>query len=532
MPVRTKPNAPARAAPHDALPRLDHFKPKCGPVAKSKNSRWRAIVLVSVYLLVGLHVVHWLLAGRTITPVEPSEAMQTLEGGYVNAGAILFVLLIASTLVFGRWFCGWACHIVALQDLCAWLLGKVGLRPRPVRSRLLILVPFAAAFYMFAWPTVKRWWHGSPAPALDWSSQLATDDLWRTFPGFWMGMATFAVCGFLVVWWLGAKGFCTYGCPYGAIFAVADRFAPGRIRVTDACEHCGHCTSVCTSNVRVHEEVAVHGMVVDPGCMKCMDCVSVCPKEALYFGFGWPSPVKLSQQRRAARADFTWPEEVLMAVVGFASFQWAWRGAWLLIEGVPLLMAIGLGVITAMAVLLGERLLLRREVSFQHWPLKIGGRLTGRGWLAAVAIIALAGMVGSLAVANGLRAHALEVSATPLRAVQEGRHPPAAAVQEAEAATARALSWSLGRDVVLVEHEGLLLRELGRHDEAMQTLDEAVRRSRWVPERGGVALAIYLQAAGRAGDALALARNVVERSTRMGHPNRTAQVLVEQLGGR
>ncbi len=30
-------------------------------------------------------------------------------------------------------------------------------------------------------------------------------------------------------------------------------------------------------------------MVVDPGCMKCMDCISVCPNDALYFGFGKPT---------------------------------------------------------------------------------------------------------------------------------------------------------------------------------------------------------------------------------------------------
>ena len=59
-----------------------------------------------------------------------------------------------------------------------------------------------------------------------------------------------------------------------------------RIRVTDACAGCGHCTAVCTSNVRVHEEVRDYGMVVDSGCMKCLDCVSVCPNDALYYGAG------------------------------------------------------------------------------------------------------------------------------------------------------------------------------------------------------------------------------------------------------
>jgi polyferredoxin len=132
-----------------------------------------------------------------------------------------------------------------------------------------------------------------------------------------MAVATFLVVGFLIVWWLGAKGFCNFGCPYGAFFAVADRFALGKIKVTPACDACGHCTSVCTSNVRVHEEVAIHKQVVDPACMKCLDCVSVCPKDALYYGLGAPTLLRQSQQRLAARADFTWPEELALGATAW-----------------------------------------------------------------------------------------------------------------------------------------------------------------------------------------------------------------------
>ncbi|MDG1454569.1 MAG: 4Fe-4S binding protein, partial [Planctomycetota bacterium] len=83
--------------------------------------------------------------------------MYTLENGEVNAGFIFFILAILSTAILGRWFCGWACHMVALQDLCAWMMKKIGITPRPFRSRLLGLIPFFLAFYMFLWPTVKRW---------------------------------------------------------------------------------------------------------------------------------------------------------------------------------------------------------------------------------------------------------------------------------------------------------------------------------------------------------------------------------------
>ena len=117
----------------------------CGAVRRSKRGRWRALSLILVHAAVGLHLLQWYVTGRTITPMEPSEAMQTLGQGLVNAGFVLFVLLILSTLVLGRFFCGWGCHIVALQDLCSWILRRLHIRPRPVRSRLLVFVPLLGA---------------------------------------------------------------------------------------------------------------------------------------------------------------------------------------------------------------------------------------------------------------------------------------------------------------------------------------------------------------------------------------------------
>ena len=175
--------------PRAALPVLDRFRPRGGPVRRSWRGRWRAAALIAVHVAVLVHLAHWKIAGTTLTPVEPSEAMETLELGYVNAGFLLFGALILLTVVLGRFFCGWACHVVAYQDLCAWLLKRVGLRPRPVRSRLLVWVPALAAAYMFVWPTLYRWWVGGVAPT--WSWQLTTNSFWETFPGPGMAVLTF-----------------------------------------------------------------------------------------------------------------------------------------------------------------------------------------------------------------------------------------------------------------------------------------------------------------------------------------------------
>jgi tetratricopeptide (TPR) repeat protein/ferredoxin len=350
-------------------------------VRKSKRSKWRAGVLIGVHTLVAVHLTHYLIAGRTLSPVEPSESMYTLELGYVNCGFVFFAIALAGTAVFGRFFCGWGCHIVALQDFCAWIMKKLGVRPKPFRSRLLAFGPLVIAFYMFGWPTLLRLASGGSNNTFPgWSNRLLTSDLWATFPGPLFGVLTFATCGFAAVYFLGAKGFCTYGCPYGALFGALDYASPGRIVVNDDCEQCGHCTATCTSNVLVHEEVRLYGMVVDPGCMKCMDCVSVCPKGALRFSFAAPSLLKIVPSKpRAKRYDLPLSEELLVAFVGLSATL-VFRD---LYNGPPLLMSIGLGGITAFLALKLWHLVRRREVRVQTLELKSGGRLQRSGVLFA-----------------------------------------------------------------------------------------------------------------------------------------------------
>jgi len=344
-------------------------------------------VLIAVHLVVAIHVAHWLIAGRTVTPVEPSEAMALARDGVVNAGLIFFAAAALATAVFGRWFCGWGCHLVALQDLCRWLLEKVGIRPQPLRSRLLAWVPVAAFVYMFLWPAAWRLWSGGAFPKVE--TEWTTPYFWATFPGWVVGGLTFLVCGFATVYFLGAKGFCTYACPYGALFAVADRVAPMRIRVTDACEGCGHCTAVCTSNVLVHQEVHDYGMVVDPGCMKCGDCVSVCPNDALYYG---PGPIALFAKPRVPGPEprhfplAGWEEAAL--AVSFAATFVTFRGLYGL---VPFLMSLGLAAVLAYLVLVAARLAVRPNATLRRIGLKRGGRLlpAGRWFLAALAAVVL-----------------------------------------------------------------------------------------------------------------------------------------------
>ena len=333
--------------------------------------------MLTITLLMIAHVIQWLIMGRTVSPIEPSEAMYTLQNGAVNAGFIFFSLAILATLILGRFVCGWMCHVVALQDLCAWILKKFGLKPRPFRSRLLVYVPLIVALYMFVWPTVYRWMIKPPNEPLipEFTNHLITTEFWATFPPIAVAIPFLFICGFVTVYFLGSKGFCTYGCPYGGFFGVADKVAPGRIRVTDACNECGHCTATCTSNVLVHAEVKEHGMVVDPGCMKCMDCVSVCPNDALYFGFGKPAVGVDEQVPR--RFSLTWPEEIGAAAV----FVLSYFAVWDVYQLVPMLMALGIACVTTFVVMKSWKLIRSENQSFYKHLLKSSGRVKTAGWI-------------------------------------------------------------------------------------------------------------------------------------------------------
>jgi len=359
------------------LPVLANSDTQKDVIRSSKASRWRAAALITLTLLMVAHVIQWYLMGRTISPIEPSESMYTLQSGAINAGFIFFSLAILATLIFGRFVCGWGCHILALQDFCAWLLKKMGLTPKPFRSRLLVFVPLIVALYMFVYPTVYRFFVKPANEPLipQFTNHLITTEFWATFPPVAVAIPFLFICGFMTVYFFGQKGFCTYACPYGGFFSLADKIAPGKIRVTDDCNQCGHCTATCTSNVLVHAEVKQYGMVVDPGCMKCMDCISVCPNDALYFGFGKPAvgvPKTIKKNY-----SLTWTEEAVGAIVFFLSFLAVWD----VYQLVPMLMALGIATVTTFLALRTLRLFRAKDLSFYRFNLKSSGTIQKTGWV-------------------------------------------------------------------------------------------------------------------------------------------------------
>ena len=553
-------------------------------IRKSKTGRWRGLALILLNLFMIAHIIQWRLMGRTVSPIEPSETMYTLQNGFVNAGFIFFTLAILATLIFGRFVCGWGCHILALQDFCGWLLKKMGLHPKPFRSRLLVYVPLGAALYMFVWPVAYRLFTKlGPEPIIPkFTNHLVTTNFWATFPSVAVAIPFLFICGFVTVYFLGQKGFCTYACPYGGFFGLADKFSPGKIRVTPACNQCGHCTATCTSNVLVHAEVKQYGMVVDPGCMKCMDCVSVCPNDALYFGFGKPTLLAPKSNVIKRHYSLTWPEEIVSALVFLGSFL-AVRGVYAL---VPFLMALGCAAVTTFLVLKTWRLLRARELSFYRFNLKSSGKIHKAGFAFAAFACAWIGLnvhcgwvryhefFGNIAfnkvhlpdevalaqldparwlspvdrknILQG-KEHYLAASRTGLFVNNEALPrlawfqyllgDAAQSVQTLQTAAAHQKDES---KALSLYYRGTILNRLGRHNEALATLDEALAErddlilarqekgeSLWLLDRRDEAVSVWTEAVQR-NARLALVNNELAGAARLSGKLEEANIYEKQ----
>ncbi|MBL7893432.1 MAG: tetratricopeptide repeat protein [Bacteroidia bacterium] len=325
----------------------------------------RFVVLGSVHLLIGIHIAHWKITGRSLAPLELNEVAYTLHQGMITAGFIFMGVALVSTLIAGRFFCSWGCHILALQDLSAWLLLKINIHPKPIRSRVLAWAPILAMFNLFIYPLAKRLKEGKGWPDFHivtdlqgWSS-FVSNNLWRNLPGPGITFITLVVCGFFIVYILGTRSFCHYACPYGALFSAADRLAPGRIILSGNCTQCGLCTAKCQSDIVVHEEIGRYKKVVSSACLKDLDCISACPEQAISFGYTQP-PLFNKREKIKREYSFTRVEDFTMGGL-FLINLYIFRG---LYEIIPFLLAIAISTIFAYCFIFEYRLITEKSTRF------------------------------------------------------------------------------------------------------------------------------------------------------------------------
>ena len=241
----------------------------------------RIASLVIVHVLIIAHI--YIFGDSVIGSVDFQEFFHSfIKSGIVNAGTILVVIAFVTTLIFGRFFCGWACHFGALQEFSWYILKKLNITPKTINSKLIFFLPLFMLIYFYLTPNIivafTNPWH---EPQL----QLSYPGIWAFLPGFFIALLTFIVDGVLIVYFLGRKGFCRYICPWGAFLKIPNALSMYKVRNNGSCTNTNLCTTNCPVAIDVSYEINNYNKVVNTNCTSCLICTEGCPSNALSYEF-------------------------------------------------------------------------------------------------------------------------------------------------------------------------------------------------------------------------------------------------------
>ena len=257
----------------------------------------RIASLIGVQFLILAHI--YIFGDRIIGSLDFQEFFHAfVKYGIINAGVLLVILAFVTTLIFGRFFCGWACHFGAVQELAWWLLKKMGINPKTVNSSLVTILPLFILLNFYIAPNLA---HALSSPWEGLSVNLGIPEIWAFLPGFVIGTLTFLVDGFLIVYFLGRKGFCRYLCPWGAFLKLPNSLAMFKVRDTGGCIQSGNCTTNCPVGIDVNYEINNYSKVANTNCTSCMICTEGCPSSAL--SYKWVNPLKENFQFKHYRLN-------------------------------------------------------------------------------------------------------------------------------------------------------------------------------------------------------------------------------------
>lgn len=196
-----------------------------------------------------------------------------------------FLMLVGALI--GRFVCGWLCPFGLIQDLLYKIPFVKKRKNLPGHKKLLwvkyiLLVGFVILLPIFVVDIVgqgKPWYCEYVCPSGTLTAGvplvLANEGL-RAVIGWLFAWKMFILIVLILLSLMVYRPFCKYLCPLGAIYGFFNPIAFYRYRVDpDKCIGCKKCQRVCKMDIPVWEKPN------SMECIRCGDCKSACPTNAI-----------------------------------------------------------------------------------------------------------------------------------------------------------------------------------------------------------------------------------------------------------
>lgn len=201
----------------------------------------------------------------------------------------VFGILMFLGAVLGRFICGWMCPFGLVQDLLykIKIKGMKKIKNLPGHAYLKwlkygILALFVIILPLFAVNIVgmgSPWFCKYICPSgtlFAGIPLLAVDEGLRSAIGFLFNWKVLILVTVILLSIKSYRPFCKYLCPLGAIYGFFNPIALYHFQIDqDACTSCGACQKACGMDIPVWQKPN------SMECIRCGDCRSICPHQAI-----------------------------------------------------------------------------------------------------------------------------------------------------------------------------------------------------------------------------------------------------------
>lgn len=243
-----------------------------------KTYKWRKID----YLRLAVQLMFFILAPGIFSAAFAGVKRLAVQAGTQGLGEVSFsaslklcLILLIFTVLFGRFFCGWACAFGAYNDWINAIARNLGVK----QSKKLLVSPKVKYLKFVVLAIILA------ICATGFQSFMSGKSPWDVFAKF--AVLRFSISGYTIgfVMFLlvtlsaifSERFFCRALCPMGALFAIVGKI-PSPFSIAKKEAKCGKCT-ICSSSCPGNIQITGIEKVSTGECFACGRCVNVCPRK-------------------------------------------------------------------------------------------------------------------------------------------------------------------------------------------------------------------------------------------------------------